>query len=425
MGDADGFRGVFSCAHHWLSRFSSPDLQERRTMCLRASLFVLACLLALAVTAPADTWATPKPRDYTSPSRNRTFKVVPPQNWLFGQAQGTLVLHGKQGKDRTLWQRKLVNLPHQAFVSDHSDHVVTIDTYGRLGYQHSLVLYGKDGKVLADYQLEDLLSDEESRRHVVRTASSQRWANGKFGFSADGKEFVARLDWGKVIRIDLAKPPPSKPRKPFDIATTAPATMIWSGNALNQMLRDLQAVRQGPEIVLPPEVLRHINVMKEGGKGSLALVRNGARLEWPMALRHDDFQAARKQIDTLLPRAIEKVRKQEPISTRELAEAVKQFKASLDQKADDLRPATFIESKRFLNQIEQTVVALGEPDAHERLKGSAEILTKGKTVASLVAFMKERKFQFAPATADGRHAYTSLYKSFARYLNAVHRPKKE
>jgi hypothetical protein len=395
-------------------------------MCLRASLLVVVVLLAPAGTASADTWDSPKPRDYTSPSRNRTFKIVPPENWVSGTAQGALVLHGKDGRQKTVWQRKLVNLPHQAFVCDHSDHVVTIDTYARLGYQHTLVLYGKDGKVLADYQLEDLLSEEEIRRHVVRTISSQRWADGKFGFSSDGKEFVAQLGWGKVIRIDLAKPPPSKTPKPFDLTTEEPPpSLIWSGRALNQKLPDLQAVRKGPEIVLPPDVLRHVNVMREGGKGSLAVVRNGARLEWPLALRHDDFQAARKRIDTLLPRAIEKVRKRQPVSTRDLAEAVKQLNATLDQKADDLAPSSFIESKRFLRQVAQTVLALGEPDAHERLKAPGEIVAKGKTVASLVAFMKERKLQFAPAAAGGEKAYASLYKAFARYLNAERRPKKE
>jgi hypothetical protein len=165
--------------------------------------------------------------------------------------------------------------------------------------------------------------------------------------------------------------------------------------------------------------------MREGDKGSLALVRNGARLEWPMTLRHDDFQAARKRIDTLLPRAIEKVRKRQSLSAKELTEAVKQLHATLDKKDDDLPPSSFIESKRFLRQIEQTVLALGEPDAHERLKDLGEILAKGKTVASLVAFMKERKLQFAPAAAGGEKAYASLYQAFVNYLNAKRVQKKE
>jgi hypothetical protein len=108
-----------------------------------------------------------------------------------------------------------------------------------------------------------------------------------------------------------------------------------------------------------------------------------------------------------------------------LAEGVKQLKATLDQKADDLPPAPFIESRHFLRQLEQTVLALGEPDAQEHLQAAEEILAKGKTVASLVAFMKEHKLQFAPAANGGEKAYGDLYKAFARYLSAERRPKKE
>jgi hypothetical protein len=392
---------------------------------MRASFLVLAGLLASVGAAGADTWESPGPRDYTSPSRSRTFKVVPPQNWLSGKAQGALVLPGKDGKEKTVWQRDLVNVPHQAFVSDHSDHVVTIDTYGRLGREHTLVIYDKDGKAVADYLLEDLLSEEEIRRHAVQTVSSRHWADGKFGFSKDGKEFVARLGWGKVIRIDLAKPPPGKTRASPPSEARPPLSVILSGRALNEKLPELQAVAQRPEIRLPPELLRHVNVMREGGKGSLALVRNGTSLAWPSALRHDDFQAARARIDTLLPRAIEKVRKRQPASAGELTEAAKQLQATLDRKVDDLPPSSFIEGKRFLLQFEQMALALAEPDAHERLKGPEEVLAKGKTVATLVAFMKERKLQFAPAAAGGEKAYASLYQAFADYLNAKRVQKKE
>jgi hypothetical protein len=395
-------------------------------MSLRTSLLVLVGLLVLAGSARADTWASPRPKDFTSPSRNRTFKVTPGKRGLFDNATGVLILRDKDGKEKTAWERKLVNLPHQAFVSDHTNHVVTIDTYARLGGQHSLVVYGKDGKVLADYQLEDLLTREDIRRHVTQTVSSRWWASGaKCAFSAEGNEFVATLSWGKVIKIDLANPPPRK-AAPVDARLAGPALgTILSGEALNDQLRELQAVRKGPEVALADNVLKHINLMTEGSKGSLALLRNKGKVAWPSTLKQDDFQTARKRIDTLLARTLQQVQKGKPAAVKELAEAMRQIEATLAKEVDELSPAQYIEASRFLRQLDEAVKAIEGPNAKANLKLVEEIRTKGKTVAALVAFMKERKLRFVAAVAGDEDAYRSLQRAFAEYLAVARRPKKE
>src|SRR5207237_8677063 len=120
-------------------------------------------------------------------------------------ADAVLVARDREGKQTVLWGKELVNLPHQAFVADDGRHVVTVDSYARLGYQHVLVLYGAEGKRLADYELEDLLTREEIRSKVVQTVSSRWWAGDtKFAFGPDGKDFTLALKWGRTIRLDLA-----------------------------------------------------------------------------------------------------------------------------------------------------------------------------------------------------------------------------
>src|SRR5262249_3861777 len=97
----------------------------------------------------------------------------------------------------------LVNTPHRALVDDSGKFVVTIDTYAALGFAHSLVIYGDKGKVIRDFKLEDLLTPEEIRKNVAHTESSRRWAD-KAEFQMESDHLILRLNWGQVIRVELA-----------------------------------------------------------------------------------------------------------------------------------------------------------------------------------------------------------------------------
>jgi hypothetical protein len=393
---------------------------------LLASSFVVYIGLAMsAVTVLADSWDTPKPKDFTSPSGNRTFKLTLGERpGFFGAGNGALILHDKNGKEKTVWQRQLVNIPHQAFVSDKSNHVVTVDTYARLGFQNSLVLYGEDGKVLATYQLEDLLTSKEIRDKVKRTVSSRWWASGaKFGFSPDGNEFIATLSWGKVIKIDLANPPASK----FESAGTgrreAPATEIWTGNALNSQLQEIQSGGEGLSIPLTAELLQRINFTREGKKGSTAMLTKAAGLEWPAAMKAETFKKDREQIETLLQRARESMKKGGTASSiKELADAVQRLNPALALQVDELTPVQYIQAKRLILHLEDTVKLLEDPDASRFLKSAEQVVAKSNTVASLAANMKERKLRFAPAAPGEEKAYTALHGAFAEYLK--NKPRK-
>jgi hypothetical protein len=165
----------------------------------------LAVVLLAAAAARADSWAMPTPKDFRSASGGHVFHVVPAEGNWFKPAEGVLLSRDRDGKEKVLWKKRLVNLPHQAFVADDGRHVVTIDTYANLGFQHSLVLYGEGGKLLADYELEDLLKGEEIRGRVTRSVSSRWWASStKFAFGRDGKAFTLSLKWGRTITLDLA-----------------------------------------------------------------------------------------------------------------------------------------------------------------------------------------------------------------------------
>jgi hypothetical protein len=164
-----------------------------------------ACILLLGVTAAghADKWAPPVPRVYASPWGAFGFKAVPPDDFA-GQSTGTLFTLDRAGKEKVVWEAKLVNVPHRVIVADSGKRVATVDTYGTLGFKHVVVLYDDKGKSLADFALEDLFSPAEIAQHAPATVSSRHWAGeADFKFDENAGHFVVALKWGKVIRVSL------------------------------------------------------------------------------------------------------------------------------------------------------------------------------------------------------------------------------
>jgi hypothetical protein len=171
---------------------------------MKNTIVQIIVLATISLSAPdaihADKWAAPKPRIFASMWGTYGFKLLLPDKG--GGSEGLLFQLDAQGKDVVLWHKKLVNIPDRVFVAENR-HVVTIDTYGGLGFAHVLVVYDDKGAVLKDYQLEDLLTANEIKTKVKQTASSRHWVqDAKFDFEAD--HFVVRLAWGRTIRIHLA-----------------------------------------------------------------------------------------------------------------------------------------------------------------------------------------------------------------------------
>jgi hypothetical protein len=160
---------------------------------------------ALATFAWADSWLAPSPAVYKSANGQHVFRTVPNKEKFFGAATGALKSkRDKDGPEELLWEGKLVNTPYKAFVSDDGKHVVTIDTYANLGFKHSLVVYDAKGKVIADYELEKLLTNDEIAKNVKRTEGSRWWsADAKFSFDAKEQHFVVSMKWGKEVRVSL------------------------------------------------------------------------------------------------------------------------------------------------------------------------------------------------------------------------------
>jgi hypothetical protein len=163
---------------------------------------MLVCLIGAGpAPAGADSWADPVPRIFAASNGVYALKVLPVE-WV--KATATLFTLDDQGNEQVLRRGDLVNLPYRVFLSIFGQ-VITVDTYANLGYDHSLVVYALDGKVLADYKLEALLPAEEIATKVMRTVSSRWWTNdATFALNEDGRSFTIKLAWGRVITVELA-----------------------------------------------------------------------------------------------------------------------------------------------------------------------------------------------------------------------------
>lgn len=166
---------------------------------------VLFAILALATVTCADSWLAPKTETYKSASGKLVFTTEPNKTDFFGAAMGTLNKTDKDGGREKVWEAKLVNTPYKVFVADDGKHVVTIDTYANLGFKHVLVIYDAKGKVVVDFELEKLFTNDEVDKHVKRTAGSRWWSgDAKFSFDDKRGHFVVNMNWGKEIRVALA-----------------------------------------------------------------------------------------------------------------------------------------------------------------------------------------------------------------------------
>ena len=174
-----------------------------------------ACLVTFSMAFPnashGDSWPGPGARMFASEDGRTALKVIAQKDYRTKKNPAAIgVLFGMEGdgSEHIIWKQELVNIPMHALIlrSYGVLGVVTLDTYANMGYEHSLVIYDKNGKLVKDFQLEDLLSKEEIAHRTQRSVSSRYWRReATFDRIHDPKNPKLRItfDWGKVLLIEL------------------------------------------------------------------------------------------------------------------------------------------------------------------------------------------------------------------------------
>ncbi len=205
-----------------------------------------------------------------------------------------------------------------------------------------------------------------------------------------------------------------------------PLNEIWSGQTLNVLLNaaaneQAKGVR-GPNVPIPEEVLKHINLtVGTGNTGNIGLLRNDT-LQWPLALQQGaEFAEMIKNLNQRIPEARQQARfdgKVAPGLLKDIRKDLQGLQDALLREISEMAPPDYIESKRFLNNLGEAVRALSDPNVQNYLTG--KYAPKGRNVAELIDNMtKVQGLQFAPATPGDEAAYRALYRALQTYDTGI------
>jgi hypothetical protein len=198
-----------------------------------------------------------------------------------------------------------------------------------------------------------------------------------------------------------------------------PPNDIWSGRALNVLLRHLITQlgdgAKGPRIPLTEDVAKHINVKVGDSVGNVALLKNMGELDWPESLQGSAFKESREQLNNLMHRAYRSVdsgNNPDHATLNDLQGQYRKMRDILRTNVSELKPDDYIEAQRYLNEVGQTVKGLQDPNVVHQFSDDWKP-AKVRSVAELVKHMREKGLLFAPATAGDEAAYMALYHALA------------
>jgi hypothetical protein len=197
-----------------------------------------------------------------------------------------------------------------------------------------------------------------------------------------------------------------------------PLTEIWSGQALNNLLRGIQNARteyhfQGSHVPLDPETVRRINVTS-GRSGSIGVFRPGEELRWPTPLLSDTFEKDRTTIDKLARKVVDQVAsgKSDMQSLDELTRANASLRQHLREHSRIMSSTDYIQSLRFVNQLIDSTRALQGPGAASFF---ADWKLTASDVSALIDQMTQKGLQFGRVALGHEAYYTALHRALVDY----------
>jgi hypothetical protein len=242
--------------------------------------------------------------------------------------------------------------------------------------------------------------------------------SARAGNAPSGKPTPGQLDTEKRRQWELLFKQNAL-RAQRDVSTAE----IWSGQALNELLRLLTKQRlDGPSIRIDPDTLAKINVAANSSDNP-GLLKQGGKLSWPLTLLWETFEAPRKRLGSNLILAVRQLKDKGSLAAATLTEIkddLKTLENRLGDRAGDLKPAQYGDAKRYLDQLKRAVLTLASPHAAKYVNGTWT--ANGKDVADLVAHLNKHGLRFAPAAPGDEAAYQALYHRLAAC--AARLPKK-
>jgi hypothetical protein len=209
-----------------------------------------------------------------------------------------------------------------------------------------------------------------------------------------------------------------------------PITEVLSGQALNDLYNHAYPLQskaktqspqfRGPNVPIDEDMLKQVNFTGVGSKGSIGILKDRGKLNWPLVLQSSEYDAARKELGTLAADAVEQVRLNNPVGAatlRDMMADVRRMNDALLRNVGEIPPSEYVEAKRYLNGLDSAIKALQDTNVGNQL--NQNWAPRVKNVSDLVDFMSQKGLKFAAATAGDEPAYRHLYQQFVSYDAAL------
>lgn len=206
----------------------------------------------------------------------------------------------------------------------------------------------------------------------------------------------------------------------------APQSEIFSGLALNTLLNAIQQMHaqrvEGPRVYIDENTRRHLNLTSGATTGSVGLLQNGGKLQWPLPLQRAPFAADRQRLDELMPMAY----KQAATGAVQgdvldgMITAVNNMYATIKQNIAEITPTDYSRARTYLRQIEGAIKGLQDPNVANYV--TRKWAVHADTIGEMVAQLSQQGLKFAPATPGDEAAYQAAYAGMVQYYQWPSRP---
>jgi hypothetical protein len=198
---------------------------------------------------------------------------------------------------------------------------------------------------------------------------------------------------------------------------------VSEGKSLNVLLDDA-AKYPGKtpvsEVTLDKDMLSHINVKPSGvGQSSLGLLRNGGKLNWPVALTELLSPEVRGEMQAkaqALAQSAITGKEPDHAAARDLGQMIDKASNQLLKRANDFGTTEYLDAGRFLSDLEASRRAVDRGTASAQV-AFQKMVNNGdiQTMNDLVNTMVRKGWRFAPALPTDEAAYRALYSALVSY----------
>jgi hypothetical protein len=235
------------------------------------------------------------------------------------------------------------------------------------------------------------------------------------------RKIIEELLWEQGLRPDAEKERQKLLTAALDRARHAPpATEITSARSLNVLLNHLVAQQgkgeRGPNIPIPEDILKSINLTPGDSRANLGLLKNNGELQWPLALQGQAFKEARELMNRRIADAVNVLKFNKKIdrgTLEDMRAALDALTGELAVSINTMSPSEYIEARRYLNLLGDAIKGLQSDNVGNFF--NQNWVPQAKSAGELIKFMAANGLQFAPATPGDDPAYRALYHALAAY----------